>query len=438
MRRRLLILTILALALRLAAVFAIREYERPNVWESGVIARALVEGRGFAFDWRAMLGPAVEPDRASTWWPPLYPLFLASCHVIAPGAPYLAANLAQAALSALVPLFLFVIGRRLFGEREGWIAGVLAAVHPPLLGFSALIQTAILEIFCTTLAILLFVIASGWRPSDAPRRARDGDAMGALDENGARGLAFAAMGGAATALAALTRPPALALLAIAPVAWQLGGHTLRRTALLSLAALLGVAALIAPWTARNHRVRGEWVLISSNGGWNLFLGNNPEGTADRADVGRAVPPELRQRLLGMNEVEGDSFLRALAIDYIRENPGAAARRVLARARNLIWFNPEFGSSSGYSSALARWTRPVYMLTWALLLGAAVAGMALTRRAWRRLVLLYGAIAANAAVILATFFVNRYRAPIEPILILFAAAAVARWARRDAEDRAVAR
>jgi peptidoglycan/LPS O-acetylase OafA/YrhL len=79
-----------------------------------------------------------------------------------------------------------------------------------------------------------------------------------------------------------------------------------------------------------------------------------------------------------------------------------------------------------------------MLTWALLLGAAVAGMALTRRAWRRLVLLYGAIAANAAVILATFFVNRYRAPIEPILILFAAAAVARWARRDAEDRAVAR
>src|SRR5262245_53644472 len=136
MRRRLLILFVFALALRLAAVFAIREYERPNVWESGVIARALVEGHGFAFAWRAMLGPAIEPDRASTWWPPLYPLFLAACHVLVPSAPYLAANLAQAALSALVPLFLFVIGTRLFGVREGWIAALLAAVHPPLLGFS--------------------------------------------------------------------------------------------------------------------------------------------------------------------------------------------------------------------------------------------------------------------------------------------------------------
>lgn len=42
-----------------------------------------------------------------------------------------------------------------------------------------------------------------------------------------------------------------------------------------------------------------------------------------------------------------------------------------------------------------------------------------------LLLLYGTIAANAAVILATFFVNRYRAPIEPILILFAGAAIDR-------------
>lgn len=435
MRRRLLILFFFALALRLAAVFAIREYERPNVWESGAIARALVDGHGFAFDWRAMLGPAVEPDRASTWWPPLYPLFLAACHVIAPGAPYLAASLAQAVLSALVPLFLFVIGRRLLGAREGWIAALLAAVHPPLLGFSALIQTAILEIFCTALAILLFVIAGGWTAAAHPAPSR-GAEHDRLDERGAGSPAFAALGGIATALAALTRPPALALLAIAPLSWRLGGHTLRRTALLCLAALLGATALIAPWTARNHRVRGEWVLISANGGWNLFLGNNPAGTADRADVGRAVPRELRERLLTMNEVEGDRALRALAIEYIRENPGATARRVLARARNLLWFNPEFGSSSGYSSALARWTRPVYMLAWALLVVVAVAGMAATRHAWRRLILLYGAIAANAAVILATFFVNRYRAPIEPILILFAAAAIARWTRfggRDAKE-----
>jgi len=420
MRNRLIILFAIALGLRVLAVFAIREYERPNVWESGVIAKALVEGRGFAFDWRAMLGAPPEPDRASTWWPPLYPILLAACRLAVPGAPYLAANLAQAALSAFIPLLLFGIGRRLFEERAGWIAAIAATIHPPLLGFAALIQTAILEIFCTTLAIYAFV-----RAGDGA--AAGGGARDALAARGAAGDArIAALGGAAAALAALTRPPALALLPLAPLAWRAQGIPSRRAATLAIAALAGAAALLGPWVARNHHVRGEWVLISSNGGWNLFLGNNPAGTADKADVGRAVGPELRAQLQSMNEVEGDRFLRRLAMEYIAAHPVETARRVLARARNLLWFNPEFGVSSGYSSALARWTRPVYMVAWAALVALAAAGMILTRRDARRHLLLYGAVAANAAVILATFFVNRYRAPIEPVLILFAAAALARW------------
>ncbi|MFN0151941.1 MAG: ArnT family glycosyltransferase [bacterium] len=418
MRNRLIILFAIALALRLFAVFAIREYERPNIWESGVIAKALVERRGFAFDWRAMLGATPEPASASTWWPPLYPLVLAACHIAAPSAPYLAANLMQAAMSALIPLLLFGIGRRLFSERAGWIAAVAATVHPPLLGFAALIQTAILEIFCTTLAIYAFVRAGEMRG--------DGSETSAAQRNASGSARAALLAGVAVALAALTRPPALALLAIAPVSWLAQRIAPRRVAVLTLAALAGAAALLAPWAARNHHVRGEWVLISSNGGWNLFLGNNPAGTADKADVNRAVGPELRAHLQTMNEVEGDRFLRALAINYIAAHPAETARRVLARARNLLWFNPEFGASSGYSSALARWTRPIYMLSWGVLVALAAAGMILTRGDARRQLLLYGAIAANAAVILSTFFVNRYRAPIEPILILFAAGAVARW------------
>jgi len=405
--RRLLLLIAVSFALRVAAVLVIGEYRYPNVWESGRIAEALVAGHGFAFDWRAMLAePPPEPDVASTWWPPAYPAFLAACHVVAPSAPYLAASLAQAALSAVLPALLFLMGRRLFGERAGWIAAIVAAVHPPFLGFPALIQTALFEIFWTTLALWLAMRAV------VSARGATRDAL---------------LAGIAVAIAGLTRPPALALLVIAPIAWRAAGLSaraaLRRTGVL----LLGAALLLAPWVARNHRVRGACILVSSNGGWNLFVGNNPAGTADRADLARAIPPELRGLLMAMNEVEGDRFLRSLAIDYIRAHPAETARRILARARNLVWFNEDFGRTSGYSSVIQRFTRAIYQASWAILLPLAVAGMVLARRDWRRHLLLYGAIAANAAAILATFFVNRYRAPIEPILILFAAAGVERIA-----------
>ncbi len=427
MTRRLLFLVVASFALRVAAVFVIGEYRHPNVWESGRIAEALVAGRGFAFDWRAMLATAPpEPDVASTWWPPAYPAFLAVCHVVAPGAPYLLASLAQAALSALLPALLFLMGRRLFGERAAWIAAFVAAVHPPFLGFSTLIQTALFEIFWTTLALWL-AMRAGESASPTPSAPTPGRTAAV-----SRAPRDAFLAGIAVAVAGLTRPPALALLAIAPAAWRAAGLPARDTLRRAGALLLGAAILLAPWAARNHRVRGEWVLVSSNGGWNLFVGNNPAGTADRADLARAIPPDLRDRLLTMNEVEGDRYLRGLALEYIREHPGETARRVLARARNLVWFNEAFGRTSGYSSIVQRFTRAVYQASWAILLPLAIAGMIVARRDWRRHLLLYGAIAANAAAILATFFVNRYRAPIEPILILFAAAGVARlpwWPRR---------
>jgi 4-amino-4-deoxy-L-arabinose transferase-like glycosyltransferase len=429
-----LLLFLGSLALRVLAVLVIGEYRNPNVWESGRIAAALVAGHGFAFDWRAMFGAPVEPLAASTWWPPAYPAFLAACHVVAPGAPYLAASLAQAALSALVPLLLLAMGRRLFGARAGWIAAVLAAVHPPLVGFAALIQTALLEIVLTAAALWLALRAQdAARPQEPmqapgslreqePPRVRERPRMPAGGPRAARD-AFAA--GVATAAAGLTRPPALALLAVAPFAWRASGAPARAAARRWAAMLAGAAILLAPWVARNRAVRGEWVLVSSNGGWNLYVGNNPAGTADRADLAGSVPPAFRDTLMTMNEVEGDRFLRRRALDFIRAHPAETARRVTERARNLLWFNETFGTSSGYSRVLRGTTRAVYQTSWALLLPAALAGMILTRRDARRHVLLYGAIAANAAVILATFFVNRYRAPIEPILILFAAAAIDR-------------
>lgn len=157
MNRKIVILFAAALLLRMVAVLAIGEYKYPNTWESGIVARSLVAGHGFAFDWREMLATPPEPDRASTWWPPVYPLFLAAFLLTDTEFPYLWASIFQAVLLACIPVLLLLMGRLLFDGRTGWIAAVFSALYPPFLGFAALIQTAAFEIFWLTPAIFFAV-----------------------------------------------------------------------------------------------------------------------------------------------------------------------------------------------------------------------------------------------------------------------------------------
>jgi hypothetical protein len=415
-RRRLTLLFLAAFVIRVIAILVIREYERPNTWESGMVADALLRGDGFALDWRTMLGPPPEPNAPSTWWPPAYPLFLAACRLAAPASPWLLASLIQAVLLALVPVLLFHMGRALFGETAGWIAAVYAALHPPLVGYAALIQTAAFEIFAMTAALALITRVL---QSSSPLRSEEGSPPPAsLDRS-------AFLAGLAIAVAALIRGPALALLVIAPIAWLAAGTRPRRVLRLSLPLLAGALLLIGPWTARNYQLRGSFVLISSKSGWNLFRGNNSANVPFAPFINKkAIQPELREKLMGMNEVEGDRCLRSLAFAYMRAEPGHALQNMLARSKYLLWFNEGFGRASGYSSFLARATRPLYMTAWVLLVALSAVGLVRTRRSWRRLLIFYGTISVTAGVILLTYFENRYRAPLEPVLILFVGAALA--------------
>ena len=80
-------------------------------------------------------------------------------------------------------------------------------------------------------------------------------------------------------LAALARPNAL-LLAPMLLVWLLWSlrERLSFARRLALAAALsaGVALLVLPATARNYAVGGDLTLITSSGGSNFFVGNNPE------------------------------------------------------------------------------------------------------------------------------------------------------------------
>ncbi len=148
------------------------------------------------------------------------------------------------------------IAARLGGARAAWVAGLVAALYGPAIYFDA---TLLL-----TPWVSLLLLGAADRLVDAMEQ-----------EDPARPLAFA---GLLLGLATVTRANALLLL-FALATWLLFSAPRRwpeMTRVRALALLLVPALLVvAPVSARNAIVERDPVLVSWNGGINLFMGNDP-------------------------------------------------------------------------------------------------------------------------------------------------------------------
>jgi tetratricopeptide (TPR) repeat protein len=108
----------------------------------------------------------------------------------------------------------------------------------------------------------------------------------------------------------------------------------------------GVALMLAPVTLRNYARTGEAVLISSHGGLNFYIGNNP----DADGTYRAVPgitPSMAgqagdaQRLASeavghaASDAETSAYFYERALAWIRRHPAEAIRLWLVKAAYVV-------------------------------------------------------------------------------------------------------
>ncbi len=168
----------------------------------------------------------------------------------------------DAAVSAALCVMTWLLARNALSPTRAKLAGALAAVHPGLVVYAALVMT---EPLSALLTLTAFWIAT--RPS--------GDAK-------VRGTFVGFVVGALVLGAgALVRPQALlcapffGLLALPPELAKFG--KLARPLAAGLACALALAA-VAPWTARNCERMDGCALVSTNGGWNLAIGAFPRAT----------------------------------------------------------------------------------------------------------------------------------------------------------------
>lgn len=186
---------------------------------------------------------------------PLYPWFLS---LLGGSESLVLARAVQWAGGVLGALLAWDTARRLAGPGAGLAAGLLAALYGPRLFFEGELLSSALGLLFLQVVIWLML----W--DDEPPT-----------------LSRAGLAGACASLAALAQPNALLVGAgLLLLAGQraLLGPVAERNAWRRAGAALAVAhlLLLGPVLLRNHAASGDWVLISSNGGVNFFLGNNPD------------------------------------------------------------------------------------------------------------------------------------------------------------------
>ena len=244
-------------------------------------------------------------------------------------------------------------------------------------------------------------------------------ALYAWQDRGARIDTLLAVACACFAAATMTKASLTVLppLLLAFAAWATRA-TWRRVLTVLMTASCIYAALLSPWWIRNATLLGSFVPFTTSSAQNLYLGNNPNNREGGIDWAHDVEPNVAAALLAIpDEVERQRAFSERAVAYIKANPGAflqATARKFARFWNVIPNAVEFGGLYAWISALS--FGPVLLL--------AIAGTAWHWRAWRRLSPLLAVIGYFTLLHVVTIASLRYRLPVEPLLIVLAAGAIA--------------
>ncbi len=388
-----------------AVAFAVRFAHVLALPESPYFARPVLDAETYYWAARALAAGEGWAERVY-WQPPGYPYFLAAILRVA-GPGFLAPRLVQAGLGALTAALTCALGTRVFGRAVGLGAGLVVALYGTLVYYDA-------ELLAPSLAICL-QMATLWLAARAP------------EERGGRGwLATGLLGG----LTAVVNAPALVLLPVLAVAAR------RRAGWV----LLGAALAIAPVTVRNWAQGGELILISSNGGINLYLGNNPRydrtvGMRPGRDWQALVRAPVLHGVTGAGPAS--RFFTARVTAYARQDPLGFVALQLRKLRLLLGGdeiprNQEIYPVRAWSPVLRAllWKVPGLAFPFGLLLPLAVVGLGV---AARRAPVLGASVVLLGLTVVAFFVTARYRAPLVPLLALFAAAGV-QWALVEARAR----
>lgn len=330
---------------------------------------------------RAFTTDGIHP---AAFRPPGYPFLLAALRAL--GAPIFVLRMLNFLALAGIMLLLQRLTLRLFQSRSiSVIAAALPLCYPVLFYTAGALYPQIIGAFLLLL-VLLFV-------AQAPAT-----------------LAGILMAGVALSWLILIIPAMAFVLPVFAV-WLLRQQHNRW----HNAVLLVVIGLLLPvaWSVRNRLVFGEWVFVSANSGFNLFLGNSGGATPNSgANTPRG---DLDVQTAILDDVQRDRAFREASLRWISNNPTHAASLYVQKVINHFNYRNELVTQVESST-----TNDIIMLTtFYPLLVLSLARLLLMRR-WPMtstewiVVVIY----VLGAITTAIFFTRiRFRLPFDVLLFI---------------------
>tara|TARA_B100000809_G_scaffold108281_1_gene106766 strand:+ start:186 stop:2393 length:2208 start_codon:yes stop_codon:yes gene_type:complete len=346
------------------------------------------------------------------WQPPAFPYLLALVVGICGDSIFTAARVGHAILGASSALLVYRLARRPCDRATATLAAVGTALYGPLLYFEAELLSVALEVFLYLLLLLML--------ARAQERNQPLDWL---------------LAGLTAGLATITRPNVLIfVLLFAILRFLRVPQSERRIALgRLLVAAGGLAIILAPVTLRNAVVGGEFVLISANGGVNFHIGNH----AQQDSMVAIHPGVFWERLVAEPLAAGyssagqrSSYFYRRGISSIVDDPGGWLRLMARKTWRLVQ-GPEIKRNQDLYYARTH-SRVLSILLWdrwlsfphGLVAPLAMLGLILS---WRRrhdsLDLLRTFLAGYSGSVLLFFVTSRYRVPLVPVAMVFAAIAL---------------
>lgn len=345
------------------------------------LAQSIMNGQGMTLS-----------GAATAFRPPAYPIFLASCYSLF-GRNFLFVGLAQSALGALSCIFVFKIARSIFDARVAWLAGMLCALMPGLIIWtSGFILTEPLYIFLLT-ASLYYLIKL------LPQREQKN-----IEEPSSRQAGYAVMAGIALGLATLTRPVALCFAACAIIyLWYKTGWV--KPAVVAAVLIL----MLSFWGVRNYRSMGRLIVTTTSGGETLYVYHNPYTTGDGGGYNPYWKP--LEEAAALPELARNDYYENAALSFALNNLGREVVLSISRFWNM--WRPAYAASST-RNLLVSW------LTYVPLICFSIPAILYTRFRTPRQALLCIFLLFHFFFHLLVASELRFRIPLEPVLIIYAA------------------
>jgi len=368
------ILSIFILSLMIRVFFVLTVVHPPlgnDAKDYDVLGYNLSQGRGF-------INSEGEP---TAFRPPIYPLLLGGIYYIS-GHNLLAVRLVQAFLSATISIFVYFITKMLFRKKTAILSGYLSCLYLPFVANAIEVTTETLFTFFLVLGILVAI--SEIR----------------INKFLPVGIIFG--------LSLLTRPFIIFFIPLL-LYWIFVCSESTKLKAATLFAI-GLLLVIIPWTYRNYDKLDSFIPLSSGGGLALYNAYvvPPKG------FGFNSLDKVSEGFYGLrDETERNRYLINKTVQHIKENPLQSIKLTINKILLFIypfdgyWYNIPFGSK--------------YNMFWGNILVFSIFGIYFGFSNYdTRKKLIYFLFLSFFVGVIIFIGIPRYRLPVEPFLISFAA------------------